>query len=142
MKKFVFRLQTNLDIAEGQEKLAIEQLALKISERDIINEHLNLKIDKLKGLEDSVKYKSFKHTLLVNDYLPVLRANIQEINFELKKAEEKVEIARNILIECKKSTKTLTKLKEKEWKAYLNEINIEEQKEIDEIAINKHFRNN
>ncbi|NLJ71872.1 MAG: flagellar export protein FliJ [Syntrophomonadaceae bacterium] len=142
MKRFVFRLQTNLDIAEGQEKLAIEQLALKISERDIINEQLKLKIDKLKRLEDSFKYKSFKEALLINDYLPVLRAHILEINFELKKAEEKVEIARNILIECKKETKTLTKLKEKEWKAYLNELNIEEQKEIDEIAINKHFRNN
>ena len=61
---------------------------------------------------------------------------------ELDKAEERVETARIILQECKKETKTLTKLKENEWKQYLHELNLEEQKEIDEIAINNHFRSN
>lgn len=142
MKKFTFKLQTKLDIAEAQEKLAAEQLVLKITERNNIIDNLNLNINKLKSLENSVRHLPFKQTLVVKEYLPVVRKYIQELNHELIKAEERVEVARNILIECKKETKTLTKLKEKEWAEYLQELNIEEQKEIDEIAINNHFRNN
>lgn len=142
MKKFTFKLQTKLDIAEAQEKLAAEQLVLKITERNNIIDNLDLNINKLKDLENSVRHLPFKQTLVVKEYLPIVRNYIQELNHELIKAEERVEVARNILIECKKETKTLTKLKEKEWAEYLQELNIEEQKEIDEIAINNHFRNN
>ncbi len=142
MRKFRFRLQTKLDISVGQEKLAMEQLAAKIAERNNIIQRLNNKKDKLEVLQDSVKRLSFQHTLIVKDYLPILRTCIYELQLELAAAEDRVEVARNILIECKKETKTLTRLREKEWHNYLHELNLEEQKEIDEIAINNHFRKN
>ncbi len=142
MRKFRFKLQTKLDISASQEKLAMEQLAAKIAERNDIIHKLNNKKDKLKVLQDSVEKLSFQYTLIVKDYLPILRARIYELQLELAAAEERVEVARNILIECKKETKTLTKLREKEWHNYLHELSLEEQKEIDEIAINNHFRKN
>jgi flagellar FliJ protein len=46
------------------------------------------------------------------------------------------------LIYKKKETRILEKLKEKEWEAYLHQLSLEEQKVIDEIAINNHYRKN
>lgn len=140
MHKFVFRLQTKLDISNRQEQLAKEQLALKLKERDKIVEKINANLDRLAAYENAIRSLPFKETLLIKDYLPVIRAHIKELEVELAKAEERVETARKILQECKKETKTLTKLKENEWQQYLHEMNLEEQKEIDEIAINNHFR--
>ncbi|HZJ84484.1 MAG TPA: hypothetical protein VFD02_02905, partial [Syntrophomonadaceae bacterium] len=78
MRKFRFKLQTKLDISASQEKLAMEQLAAKIAERNDIIHKLNNKKDKLKVLQDSVEKLSFQYTLIVKDYLPILRARIYE----------------------------------------------------------------
>lgn len=142
MHKFVFRLQTKLNIAIRQEKLAKEQLALKLQERDKIIEEINANLARLSAYENAIRNLPFKESLIIKEYLPIIRAYIKELYVELDKAEERVETARIILQECKKETKTLTKLKENEWKQYLHELNLEEQKEIDEIAINNHFRSN
>lgn len=141
MHKFVFRLQKKLDISERQEQIAKEQLSLRIKERNAINDSINNQLTRLNRYENLIKDLPFKQTLVYKEYLPILRNYIKELQEELDKAEEKVEIARTILLECKKETKTLTKLRENEWEKYLSELNKEEQKEIDEIAINKHFRN-
>ncbi len=141
MHKFVFRLQKKLDISERQEQIAKEQLSLRIKERNAIIDSINNQLTRLNRYENLIKDLPFKQTLVYKEYLPILRNYIKELQEELDKAEEKVEIARTILLECKKETKTLTKLRENEWEKYLSELNKEEQKEIDEIAINKHFRN-
>ncbi len=142
MRKFRFRLQTKLDIAVSQEKVAIEQLASKMLARDTISDELNNSLHRLKVLQKSVKNLSFQHALVVKNYLPVLRTHIEELELALFKAEEQVEIARNIVIECKRESKTLAKLREKEWSNYLHELKAREQKVIDEVAINNFFRNN
>lgn len=142
MHKFVFRLQTKLDISTRQEQLAKEQLALKLQERDKVIDKINANLTRLATYENSIRTLPFKEGLIIKEYLPLIRAYIQELQMELVQAEERIETARTILLECKKETKALTKLREKEWKRYLYEINLEEQKEIDEIAINNHFRSN
>lgn len=142
MQKFIFRLQTKLDISERQEQLAMEHLALKIQERDEVIEEINANLTKLATYENSIRKLPFKESLIIKEYLPIIRSYIQQLQIELAKAEERVETARKVLLECKRETKTLTKLKENEWQRYLYEVNLEEQKEIDEIAINNHFRSN
>lgn len=142
MHKFVFKLQRKLDISKRQEKIASEHLALRLQERNAIIDNINTQLARLNIFENSIRTLPFKQTLVIKDYLPVIRNHIKALHIELAKAEERVETARNILLECKKETKTLVKLRENEWKAYLQELNLEEQKEIDEIAINNHFRSN
>ncbi len=142
MHKFVFKLQRKLDISKRQEKMASEHLALRMQERNAIIDNINTQLARLNGFETSIRTLPFKKTLVIKDYLPVIRNHIKDLHIELAKAEERVETARNILLECKKETKTLVKLRENEWKKYLQELNLEEQKEIDEIAINNHFRSN
>ncbi|NLB87948.1 MAG: FliJ family protein, partial [Syntrophomonadaceae bacterium] len=105
-------------------------------------EEINANLNRLTSYENAIRNLPFKETLLIKEYLPIIRAYLKELYEELAIAEERVETARKILLECKKETKALNKLKENEWKRYLHELNLEEQKEIDEIAINNHFRAN
>jgi len=46
------------------------------------------------------------------------------------------------LLEKSRETKTLEKLKEREWEEYILENNRLEQKIIDEVAVNSYFRKN
>jgi len=61
---------------------------------------------------------------------------------ELALAERNFETARLVLVEKTRETQTLKKLKDKEWNIYLQEVLREEQKDIDEVAINRHYRKN
>ncbi|MEN6348086.1 MAG: flagellar export protein FliJ [Syntrophomonas sp.] len=147
MKAFHFRLQTKLDITIRQEQLAREELQLRIIERDQIQSELDRALDGLERLEQSIrnfdlKKHNFQELLILKDYVPVIKKLIKELETKLAQAEQKLEEARKILLERIRETRTLEKLKEKEWEAYLHELSLEEQKVIDEIAINNHYRKN
>ena len=101
MQKFIFRLQTKLDISERQEQLAMEHLALKIQERDEVIEEINANLTKLATYENSIRKLPFKESLIIKEYLPIIRSYIQQLQIELAKAEERVETARKVLLECK-----------------------------------------
>ncbi|HZK43321.1 MAG TPA: flagellar export protein FliJ [Syntrophomonadaceae bacterium] len=142
MHKFVFKLQTKLNISVRQEQLAIEQLALKVQERNIIADDIVAKQIRLDFFENNIRKSSYEKAKIFIEYIPIIRKDIKDLEKRLAEAEDRVEIARNILLECKKETKTLNKLRENEWQRYLHEFSLEEQKAIDEMAINNHFRNN
>ncbi len=145
MKKFNFRLQTALDIAVRQEQIAREELLLCIKDRDTIAAELQDLNSRLQNLEDEIREGMntslpLERLLLLRNFLPVLRKRRDEKNQELFIAEERVEEARHILVERMKESKTLNRLREKEWAAYLQEMLREEQKEIDEVATTRHHR--
>lgn len=145
MKAFHFRLQTSLDIAERQEQMAREEMLTLIRQRD----NLQLKLERAEGqlkhieqnIRDSVKENlPLEKLLIIINYIPVIRELIDHITAELQAAEQEVEKARGLLLERVKQTRTLKKLREKEWLLYCEECNREEQKLIDEIAITRYYR--
>ncbi|QGT99167.1 hypothetical protein SYNTR_0574 [Candidatus Syntrophocurvum alkaliphilum] len=143
LKKFNFRLEKNLNISYQEEQRAKENLHEKIKERDVAQEELNIVQNKLVSLEDSIRNEKILQKIMIKkDYIQVLKKLIYEKEEDLNLAQTKLEKARKILIQKSLETKTLEKLKEKEWKTYLLEANREEQKAIDEIASSKHIREN
>lgn len=145
MKAFRFRLQTSLDIAERQEQIAREELMARILKRDNLQLQLERAEIRLKGMEQSIRdlvqeNMPLERVLIIINYIPVMRELIDNIGAELQAAEQEVENARQILLGRAKETRTLTKLREKEWLLYLEECNREEQKLIDEIAITRYSR--
>lgn len=98
--------------------------------------------DKYNKLEARVKNGTISLEIrrLTSEYMPVLKDLKQEKEKELFLAEEKVEKARLQLIELSKERKTLDKLREKDLHEYMQQIIREEQKLIDEIAVNSHYR--
>jgi flagellar FliJ protein len=145
MKAFHFRLQTSLDIAERREQMAREEMLTLIRQRD----NLQLKLERAEGqlkqieqnIRDSVKENlPLEKLLIIINYIPVIRDLIDHITVELQAAEQEVEKARSLLLERVRQTRTLKKLREKEWLLYCEECNREEQKLIDEIAITRYYR--
>lgn len=145
MKAFQFRLQTKLTIASRQEQLAREELQRASFVRDQIADQLAEMMDRLSGMQASVRVlvqtaEPFERILIIKEYIPVVTASIQELELRLLQAEEVVEQRRTDLLEKKKETRTMERLKEKAWQRYLHELQLEEQKLIDELANNGHYR--
>jgi len=145
MKAFQFRLQTKLTIATRQEQLAREELQRASFVRDQIADQLAEMMDRLSGLQTSVRVmvqtaEPFERILIIKEYIPVVTTSIQELEIRLLQAEEVVEQCRAELLEKKKETRTMERLKEKAWQRYLHELQLEEQKLIDELANNGHYR--
>lgn len=147
MRAFHFRLQTKLDISCRQEQMAREEMQLRLGECQQIEEKLEQMILRLEELEQSIRdnineTNSFQTILIKKDFFSVFKVRMKAMEEKLKQAEEILEEARKILMEKAREKKSLEKLKEKEWHLYLHELQLEEQKIIDEMAINNHFRNN
>ncbi|MDD3267784.1 MAG: flagellar FliJ family protein [Syntrophomonadaceae bacterium] len=145
MKAFRFRLQTKLDISIRQEQLARDELQICIYERDRILERLEQAVRRLISLEQAIREftwqeHSFQELLIKKEYLPIIKTQIKDIEELLYKAELILEKARQVLIARIKETNTMEKLKEKDWQEYLHQLSLEEQKIVDEIAINNHYR--
>lgn len=145
MKAFRFRLQTKLEICTRQEQLAWEEMQSRLKERELLLEELQYRERRLLAVEeeirqDSCKAQGFQALLLKREFVPVLVMQIEQAEQNLSQAEARVEEARVLLLERKRETSTLEKLKERAWQEYLLELQQEEQKIIDEIAINNHFR--
>lgn len=145
MKAFRFRLQTKLDISIRQEQLARDQLQICIFERNRIQERLELAVSRLEALEQNIREfnfgkQSFQELLIKREYVPVMKNQITNIEEMLYTAEQILDKARQVLLARIKETDTMEKLKEKDWQEYLHQLSLEEQKIVDEIAINNHYR--
>ncbi|MGE5392099.1 MAG: flagellar export protein FliJ [Deltaproteobacteria bacterium] len=145
MKAFQFRLQTKLTIALRQEQLAREELQRASFVRDQIAVELAEMMERLADLHASVRMliqssEPFERILIIKEYIPIVTASIQELELKLIEAEQRVEECRQELLEKKKETRTMERLKEKAWMRYLHELQLEEQKLIDEVANTGHYR--
>lgn len=145
IKAFNFRLQTKLDISVLQEQTARERMQGSIAVRNKVADALDNTVSRMHRMEQSVrdlsnKKGSFQELLLTKQYLPVIKEEEEEIKEQLIAAEKKVEEMRKILLSKKQETNTLEKLRQKNWDSYLHEFRVEEQKNIDEIAISTHYR--
>jgi len=145
MKPFSFRLQTKLKITSIYEDVAREELQDKLSSRDKIAGRLNLLNQKMSELEQSIRSlgnesDTYQRMVVSREYIPVLQAKKASVISELNTAEERVEEARSILMNWVRETSTLEKIKERDWSKYRYEVNLEEQKHIDESAIRIFYR--
>lgn len=73
-------------------------------------------------------------------YLPILKERFHILTDDLQAAEEKVEFIRRKVVAKKRETMTFEKLREHDWQEYLYDLNREEQKIIDELAITARSR--
>lgn len=145
MRPFKFRLQTKLELSCREEQQIREELQIRIILRDQLQRELDEINYKLNEIEVAIKdlmVQGFilEQFLILKNYLPIIRSMRSNKEAELVRAELAIVETRGILIEKIKETKILQKLREKEWMSYLLELNKEEQKVIDELAINNHFR--
>lgn len=145
MKNFNFRLQTKLNVSLRQEEIARENLQAHLNVRDEIAGQLQEIASKAQNLEQSLRDLSgeqidFQEFVARREYLPVIHQQKKTVIKNLDQAETKVDRARDALIDRVKESSTLQKLREREWQSYMREVQQEEQKTIDELALSSHFR--
>lgn len=145
MKAFNFRLQTKLEITQLQEKQAREELQTALYRRDQIAARLQGLAQRLLELEEGMRKLgsvpcSPQQLMVYHNYFPVFRSWIKETELELREMENQVERCRIVLLERKRETRTLERLREREWQRYIREMNLAEQKVIDELATSAHYR--
>ena len=71
------------------------------------------------------------------NYLEALGVRIRKKYEELAKLKEKEEAKRNEVVEAKKETSSIDKLKEKKFKEYESEVQKEEERFIEEFVATK-----
>lgn len=143
MKKFKFKFQVILEKAEEE----VQECILKLKQvREILDEALkryeDFKNEKLSIINQMKQWNSNGFNIVV---FKEKKVYIEELNRRIKKAKEeikKIEIIEEErlkqLKESKKQLNVYEKLKEKQYKDYLEKARKQEEKELEELVMNKY----
>lgn len=139
MKKFKFRYESVLKMRMDKEEDLKNELAKKIKER----QELLDKLEKMKTrfleysnwIQEQLISESHEFDLrAINDGKKYYRNNINEYQYQIQKKEKEIEAVKAKLVEAMKERKVMDKLKEKEFQNYIEEINKQDTKLIEEIV--------
>ncbi len=139
MKKFVFKLQTALDLKLKAEEMKKEEL---VTVTDIYKESCRVLDDlktRLAEIQDTVRGKQgeqFDVTEIkrCQDYIPVINDHICQQALLTEEHRAAMEEVRGELVEIMKERKIMEKLRTRHYQEYMREFLREEQKQIDEMA--------
>jgi flagellar FliJ protein len=139
MKKFDFKLQKLLDIREAAEKkvknelagLLNRQNAVKLRQQNFRNKIIVERENFGKKMRD--KQIAYQDILMFERFLDSTTKAINIAEHEIQGMESGIQKVREKLIEASREKKVVEKLKEKQWKQYMYELNRETNKENDDM---------
>lgn len=140
MNKFKFRLEKVLDMKlRKEEESKVEHAKALKAKVDVQNEldYLNSKYKQysdMHDIEDVVKRK------IISNYLNSLYSSIEETKKILDEKQKILDEKQKDLIQRQVERKSIEKLKEKELNAYKREIDLKEQTQNDEYALQSYVR--
>ncbi|MCE5300216.1 MAG: flagellar export protein FliJ [Spirochaetia bacterium] len=145
MKKFRFKLETVLNVKEQKEELLKTELlklqAQKIEQEQMLKEikekrayFSRQKSDESKGITD------IQSLIYFEQYISSLLIKIDNTKNKIKELEKQADIKRVEVVEASREKKVFEKLKKKEFEEFEKAILYNEQKVLDEIAVNKFNR--
>lgn len=145
MKKFSFELEGVFSIKqklEGQAKINFGLASAKLNEEEKKRDEL---IARKNGYEDEMRGSirerlDIKNINRLRDAIEIVDELIKQQLLAVKRAQKQVELARAKLNEAVRERKTIEKLKEKKLEEYMNEMNADEQKQINELVSYRHGR--
>ncbi len=143
MKKFTFSLQSVLRVKNIYEKQKKAELAE-------IQSFLNKLLAQKTGLERKLENSSLQYGAEMRQGMPVprmawyanfadfIQAQIKALELSIQEAEERKEAKKAELVAVVKEIRTIEKLREEQYRAYLEEVSKEEEKVLgDLISYNK-----
>ena len=147
MAKFVYKLQSILNLKSKMEEQAKNEYAIAKSALDAENDKLANLIarkteyeERLRGQVESVL--NIRDIMLSHQAIETLEDLIEEQKQKVDLAEKKVEKARIKMNAAVIDRKTHEKLKENAFEEFVREINHEESKETDELVSYKFNNSN
>jgi flagellar FliJ protein len=144
MAGFRFRLEQVLNHRRMEEKKAKDELTLaKIEQQKAVNalEAARQMLQQSLNAAEETGRLDLQQELNGFFFREQLSAKVLKLQENLKKAARAVEEKKNILILARQKTMVLEKLKEKQKEEFIYQENMEEQKQIDELALAMFIRN-
>jgi|ERR1035437_2124934 flagellar FliJ protein len=145
MKKFIFKLETVLNVKERREEQLKHELmklqALKIREEQLLGEVKEKRtyISRQKS-DENKKGTDIQNLIHFEQYLGVLLKKIDDTQKSIKVLEEKADIKRVEVVEASREKKVFEKLKEKQFGEFQRIVIQNEQKVLDEMAVTRFNR--
>ncbi len=145
MKRFVFSLQTILELREREEEDAKLALAEKEGELSRCRTELNeigIELTKFQEAqkESRISGQSVAELSYSVHWRNKLKLDISHKSKEIQEVMHDIDLARSKLIEATKKRKGLDLLKEKKLDEWRKERNRKDQSFLDELATNGHIR--
>lgn len=141
MKKFKFKLQVVLEkrqkeLEDKQLEMAQVQSLLKkqMCELDSFIEKQSQTRDSLEQMLSQNESLDFMSVKIHQDFIDKLSEDIQMQHRLIADTEQELEIKQQEVIEALKATKTLEKLKEKQYKEFIVEFEFQQQKELEDVT--------
>lgn len=139
MAKFYYRMQSILDIKYKLEEQAKQEFSVAQSRYQKETERLELFRQRKEAyLQEMRTYAEDRLNVLelerCNQAIAVMEEKIKEQKEVVFRAMAEVDKARQKLNQCVQERKTHEKLKEHQFEEFLQELNAEERKEIDELV--------
>ena len=144
MARFRFRLEQVLNHRYMEEEKAKEKLALARTEQQkVVNalESVRLMLQQSLNTAAETGKVDLQQSLNAFFFREQLSAKILGLQENLKKVAHVVEEKQKKLVLARQKTMSLEKLKEKQKEEFVYQENIEEQKQIDELALSMFMRN-
>mgnify|MGYP002762333019 FL=1 len=139
MAKFYYRMQSILDIKYKLEEQAKQEFSTAQSRYQKETERLELFRQRKEAyLQEMRTYAEDRLNVLelerCNQAIAVMEEKIKEQKEVVFRAMAEVDKARQKLNQCVQERKTHEKMKEHQFEEFLQELNAEERKEIDELV--------
>lgn len=139
MKTYKFSMEKILSLREDLEKEKMEKMVLvqnELESQRLVLEELLKEEEEIKNSQKQII--NIEDLVYKNRYKSMLENKIIKQDENIQNIEEVLNEKREDLIEAQKARKIMEKLKEKDLATYKNKIQLEEQKELDEIAVLKY----
>lgn len=142
MKKFIFELESLLNMRRKREELVAQELSTaQAAKIRIVNKISDTKKTVSALIEDSKSYlkTSIKidSLLISRNYIELLKRQLSALEIDLQAAEENISGVKLKLAEAVKQRKIIEKLKENQFAQYKKDYNKNDNAQMDEIANNK-----
>ena len=139
--RFRFRLEPVLKLKEKEEEEAKEELLRVRMEKARIErkiEEVEAEIERAaKAAMEAISQSRVEDLFMWKDYSKLLEKKRKKLFEDLREIEEKEMVAMERFIEKKKEKNSLLKLKDRRFRSFLKEIDSNERKLIDEVALRK-----
>lgn len=141
MKKFKFKLQVVLDkrqkeLEDKQLEMAKVQALLKKQECEL-ERLINKQNETRENLEEMLSQNNSIDLMTIKvhqDYIEKLSDDIRMQHKIIADTEQELEAKQQEVIEALKATKTLEKLKEKQYREFIVEFEFQQQKELEDVT--------
>lgn len=147
MKDYVFRLQKVLRAKEIKQNVEERKLAEEkqhLDQQQAALEELKSREQRfLEELKEKRMYTSRGHEIRnYSSYQRQVQKYVDQQHQEVRKAHQRVKRQRQDLLDAARETQILDRLREKDYRKYLEEFRHREQKSLDELSQLQPYRKN